>query len=96
MPWTYAIRASEVTSLRIETDTLRADNPDRSTKRFHDATEEEVRSVPAVIEITTRELTSGGEQRSYTVRGLNHATAPPLLGKILGAISDAAKEPSRE
>ena len=96
LPWTYAIKASAITSIRIETDTLRADNPDGTTKRFQDATDEDVRSVPAVIEITTTELTSGGDYRRYTVRGLNHATAPPLLERILGAIFETSVKESGE
>jgi hypothetical protein len=96
LPWTYAIRASAVTSVKIATDVLRADNPDGSKKRFHDATEEEIRAVPAFIEITTTELTSEGDYRRYQLRGLNHATAPPLLEKVLKAVTDSSGEQAGE
>ena len=87
LPWTYAIKKSTILSACIQTDP-RILYPQEGPRQFHDTTPEEVEKLPAIIRITTTELTSSTspQNKTHTISGLTHATAPLMLEKILAAI----------
>lgn len=88
LPWTIAIKKSSVKSVTISTDDfiLSRDTEAYKTKRYESP--EEIQKLPAIITIVSDELKDGGANMTYDINGLNHASAPAMLEKILGATSN--------
>jgi hypothetical protein len=84
-----------ILSACIETDPHALYPPERPGGRhFYDTSPEEIQKLPAVIRITTTELTSStsAQNKTHTITGLTHLTAPLMLEKIVAAI-DSPQDP---